>query len=95
MLTPGTLESPRIEMLSLDMPLEHTFAREQTVILTALPFAFEIPIILAVPRRSAFSMRMIMIALGKEENTLSFGCTATRKTGQFRLARLRSCLIRL
>jgi hypothetical protein len=56
-------------MLCLDMPLEHTFAREQTVILTALPFAFEISVILGVPRRHVFSMRIIMIALGREQNT--------------------------
>lgn len=50
MITQGTLESPWIDMLSQDMPHEHTFPREQTVILAVLPFAFERPVSIAVPR---------------------------------------------
>lgn len=55
MVTPGALESPWIDMLSLDVPHEDSFAREQTVILAALPFAFEGSVIIVVPRRIAFS----------------------------------------
>lgn len=47
--TPRTLESARSDMQSLDVSHEHSLVREKTVISTALPFAFESPVIIATP----------------------------------------------